>query len=94
MTFARTPFDGSSVPFTIGLRPLDPDEWIEPDDRLVDQLEQKDALYKSAFETVFAAEPDTIEAQREVLDMLFEHLPARYPDLLPPTWRPDGDRSG
>ncbi|MGY6706971.1 MAG: heme-dependent oxidative N-demethylase family protein [Rhizobiaceae bacterium] len=81
MTLARTPFDGSSVPFTIGLRPLDTAEWIETDDRLADHLAQKDALYASAFEKVFAAEADTIEAQGEVLSMLVEHLPTRFPDL-------------
>ena len=30
----HTPYDGSVKPFTIGLRPLDPAEWIEVDDRL------------------------------------------------------------
>ena len=27
----HTPYDGSAKPFTIGLKPLDPDEWIEVD---------------------------------------------------------------
>jgi len=81
MTLVRTPFDGTSVPFTIGLRPLDPAEWIEPDDRLSDHLAQKEALYASAPEKVFAAETDTIEAQGEVLGLVVQHLPAHFPDL-------------
>jgi len=88
MTLAPTPFDGSSVPFTIGLRPLDPGDWIETDDRLADHLAQKDALYASVFDTVFAAEPGTVDAQREVLAMLVEHLTARFPNL----YRRHGDK--
>ena len=81
MSLARTPYDGSAIPFTIGLRPLDPAEWIEIDDRLVDHLAQKERLYASAHETVFAAEPSTRAAQREVLDLLTEHLTTRHPEL-------------
>ena len=28
----HTPYDGTSRPFTIGLKPLDPENWIEIDD--------------------------------------------------------------
>jgi dimethylamine monooxygenase subunit A len=81
MTLARTPYDGSATPFTIGLKPLDPDQWIEPDGRLADQLSQKKRLYEEDFETVFAAEPGTREAQAEVLAMLADYLPSRFPDI-------------
>jgi dimethylamine monooxygenase subunit A len=87
MTLARTPYDGSATPFSIGLRPLDPAEWIEIDDRLPEQLALKERLCAEAFDTVFAAETDTREAQAEVLSMLAEHLPARFPE----TYRRDGD---
>ena len=30
----HTPYDGSSTLYTIALKPLDPDEWIEADKRL------------------------------------------------------------
>ena len=81
MTLARTPYDGSATPFTIGLKPLDPAEWIEPDDRLTQQLDLKRRLYETDFNTVFAAEPETIKAQAEVLAMLAAHLPSRFPDI-------------
>lgn len=81
MTLARTPYDGSSIPFTIGLRPLDPGEWIEPDDLLAEHLDQKEALFANAFDAVFAAQPDTLASQGEVLALLAGHLTERYPDL-------------
>ena len=40
-----TPFDGSSKPFTIGLKPLDLATWLEVDDALEPYLAEKDRLY-------------------------------------------------
>ncbi len=81
----HTPFDGSSKPFTIGLKPLDPAEWIEVDDQLRAYLDEKDRVAQRAPDQVFAAEPDSFDAQREVLDLLAAHLPARFPDIYLPT---------
>lgn len=81
MTPAHTPYDGSSKPFTIGLKPLDRREWIEVDGRLEDYLTEKDRLLAAVPELVFAAEPDTEAAQREVLELLIEHLPKRFPEI-------------
>ena len=78
---AHTPYDGSSKPFTIGLRPLDPAGWIEVDGRLEAQLAEKDRLEAGHGDTVFAAEPGTEAAQREVLALLAGHLPARFPEI-------------
>jgi hypothetical protein len=36
MPHLHTPYDGSSKPFTIGLKPLDLNAWIEVDDHLHD----------------------------------------------------------
>ncbi len=82
--FALTPYDGSARPFAIGLAPLDPSRWIEPDERMADDLAAKEALFASRFDDVFAAEPDTGESQREVLEALVAHLCDRHPDV----WRP------
>jgi hypothetical protein len=81
MTLARTPYDGSAIPFTIGLKPLDPAEWIEPDAFLAEHLDQKEALFANARDAVFAAEPATLAAQDEVLALLADHLTERFPDL-------------
>lgn len=76
----HTPYDGSSKPFTIGLRPLDLAEWIEVDDDFDEQLREKRRIEAAHLDQVFVAEPDTEAAQREVLDLLRTHLPARFPD--------------
>lgn len=83
----HTPYDGSSKLFEIGLKPLEPADWIDVDERLADYLSEKDRLIAAARDEVFAAEASTEAAQQEVLALLAEHLPARFPDL----YRRDGD---
>ena len=85
MSDLHTPFDGSSKPFTIGLKPLDLADWIEVDGQLRAYLDEKDRVSQRAPGQVFAAEPDSLDAQREVLDMLAVHLPARFPEIYLPT---------
>ena len=77
----HTPFDGTSKPFTIGLKPLDPAQWIEPGDDLEPQLTAKDRIYDELLPQVFVEQPDTRAAQQELLDLLLDYLPVRYPDL-------------
>jgi hypothetical protein len=79
--FAHTPYDGAKTPFTIGLAPLDPARWIEPDDRLDAYLAEKERLFAGARGTVFAEEPDTRASQAEVLDAILDHVLARLPDI-------------
>jgi hypothetical protein len=86
-TLTHTPYDGSSQPFTIGLKPLDPHEWIEIDGDLENYLAEKDRLYGTLPEKVFVEEADTGEAQREILDALVAYLPERFPE----TYRRIGD---
>jgi len=75
----HTPYDGSSKPFTIGLKPLDADDWIEVDRHLLPYIAEKRRLYAEIPELVFVAEDGTQEAQREVLDLLGSYLPERFP---------------
>lgn len=84
---AHTPYNGSAKPFTIGLKPFDPDDWIEPDGDLELYLKEKDRLFETVPAKVFMARPDTVEAQREVLDQLVGYLPDRFPGI----YRRDGD---
>jgi dimethylamine monooxygenase subunit A len=79
MTFAYTPYDGSSKPFTIGLLQLQPERWIEPGEDLSEQVLLKRALAAEHGELVLRAEPGTEAAQQEVLDLLAEYLPAHHP---------------
>lgn len=83
----HTPYDGTSKPFTAGLRPLDIADWTEigPDFRA--QLLEKRRLYAALPAEVHVEEPETRAASREVLALLAEHLPARFPD----TYRRDNE---
>lgn len=76
----HVPYDGTSKPFTIGLKPLDLADWIELDASLAAHLAEKRRLYAEIPEKVFVEEPETRAAQQEVLDLLTTHLPARFPE--------------
>lgn len=80
-TLAHTPYDGSKQPFTVGLAPLDLGDWIEPDGNLSAHLAEKQRLFALDERAVFRAEADTVAAQAEVLALLLDHLPRRFPDL-------------
>jgi dimethylamine monooxygenase subunit A len=80
-TLRYTPYDGSRQPFSIGLNPLDLADWFEPDDRLLDELTEKDRLFATRRDVVFRAEAETRDAQSEVLDLIADWLPARHPHL-------------
>ncbi|MDO1581990.1 heme-dependent oxidative N-demethylase family protein [Rhizobium oryzicola] len=79
-----TPYDGSSTPFTIGLTQLDLNDWIEPDGDLARYLTEKRRLLATQRDVIFRAEPDTLDAQQEVLTLLADYLPERYPNLYRP----------
>jgi hypothetical protein len=77
----HTPYDGSARPFQIGLKPLDPEAWIDVDDRLGEYLNEKARLRESHRDEVFVAEAGTEATQAEVLELLVEHLPRRFPEI-------------
>lgn len=83
----HTPYDGSSPLFEIGLKRLDLNDWIEPDAHLAAYLDQKDRLAAVHPEEVFAAERGSEAAQAEVLALLVDHLPKRFPQI----YRHSGD---
>lgn len=76
----HTPYDGSSKLFTIGLKPLNLDSWIEVDEYLLPYLAEKRRLYAEIPGKVFVEEQTTRDAQREVLDLLGAHLAANFPE--------------
>ncbi len=69
-----TPFDGSSAPFTIGLKPMDLAKWLEVDEALEVYLAEKDRLYAELPEKVFVERADTGAAQQEVLDLIVANV--------------------
>jgi hypothetical protein len=79
MSVSHTPYDGSSKPFTIGLQPLDPVDWIEVDEHYDAYVSEKHRLYAERPTEVFAAEDATLDAQAEVFDLVSKHLAAHVP---------------
>ncbi|TGP23755.1 MULTISPECIES: DUF3445 domain-containing protein [unclassified Mesorhizobium] len=75
----HTPYDGSSKLFTIGLKPLEFDRWIETDEFLLPHLAEKQRLYAEIPEKVFVEEDGTGDAQREAMELLVAHLAAKHP---------------
>jgi hypothetical protein len=76
----HTPYDGSSKLFQIGLKQLDLTNWIEIDDGFDFQLAEKRRIHAKHPRDVFLAEEGTAAAQDEVLALLVEHLPVRFPE--------------
>jgi molybdopterin converting factor small subunit len=84
----HTPYDGTSKLFQIGLKPLDLKNWIEIDGTFDFQLAEKRRIFAEYHDKVFVAERGTENAQAEVLALLTEHLPARFPER----YQRDGER--
>ena len=76
----HTPYDGSSKPFNIGVRPLDLKDWIEIDANLPTYLSEKERHYRDDRKQVIVSEATSIAAQMEVLHLLSEHMCQRYPE--------------
>jgi hypothetical protein len=80
-SFKYRPYSDGVKPFSIGLALLDPARWIEPDERLVAELGEKERLLAEARDRVVVAEAETLTAQGEVRDALVSHLSTAHPDL-------------
>lgn len=81
----HTPYDGSSAPFAIGLRPLDPAQWLEIDTHYEAYLAEKRRLVATMRERVFVAEDGTEAAQAEVHSLVRDHLVGGFPSIFPGT---------
>ena len=75
------PFREGPFKLTMGLQPLDLREWIEPDGRMVVELEEKERLLRERHGEVFAALPEAMAGSREVLDLLVAYLPMQFPTV-------------
>ena len=71
---AHAPYATGVQSFSIGLKPLDPADWIEADNRLGAYLGEKRQLLETVREEVWAAEEDTLTSQLEVRDALIAYL--------------------
>jgi dimethylamine monooxygenase subunit A len=73
----HTPYDGTSKPFTIGLKALDVKDWLDFDDQFDIYLQEKRRLYKEEGDHVLVAEQGSEAAQAEVLDLIEDDLRLR-----------------
>ena len=79
--FAYVPLEPKGWRMAMGLRPLDPDHWLEVDDRRDDELEQKRRLLDAAFDVVVATRPAGDEGSRELLAAVTRFLEVHHPGL-------------
>lgn len=63
------------------MQPLDLDDWIEPDDQLAHYIAEKKRLSLDLDAVTFRATRVSEAAQLEVRDLIYAHLPRRFPDL-------------
>ncbi|NHK28298.1 DUF3445 domain-containing protein [Parvularcula flava] len=85
--FRHTPYDGTALPFTMGLAPCAEEDWIEQDDHMTDHLLQKDRLLTQRPAAVYRTTDGMHTAESELLDLLRKHLPHTFPHL----YESDGD---
>ena len=75
------PFQPGAFRLSMGLMQLDLKDWIEPDENLVIELREKERLLSQQPAEVFAALPHAAAGSAEVLELLVDHLPTRFPEL-------------
>ena len=79
--FRHAPYAQGRAPFTIGLAPIDAEEWIAPDEDLGPQLALKARILAQEGAEAFAALPGSEAAQAETLALLAEYLTTRHPQI-------------
>jgi hypothetical protein len=77
---AYRPFLDGPFRLHMGLRALDPADWIERGDDLAHQLGRRRALLDERQDEVFGALPESLPGQGETLTLLLEHLLRHFPD--------------
>ena len=77
------PFEPGPHRLQMGLMALKPEDWIELDETLGATLLAKRRLLAERRGEVFAALPETEAAGAEVLALLADHLPRRFPTQYP-----------
>lgn len=79
------PVDGKPFRMTLGLRALDPADWIEVDAHRGSEMAQKQALLRDRHADVVAALPEgdagSAETWRALASHVLEHFPSMYTDV-------------
>ncbi|MGH6899684.1 MAG: heme-dependent oxidative N-demethylase family protein [Geminicoccaceae bacterium] len=74
------PFLDGPWRLAMGIKALDLEAWIELDERFLDQLAERRRLLAERPAEVMAALPESRAGQRELLELLLDHLPERFPE--------------
>jgi hypothetical protein len=82
------PFMDSHGHIKMGLKPLKMQDWLEIDDQFVAYLTRKTELLQHHYREVFVSISGSEAGQREVLDLLVDYLPQRFPQY----YQRQGDR--
>ena len=75
------PFLDGPWRLAMGLKALDLHDWIEIDDGFAGQLARRRVLLAERRDQVFLALPESLDGQAEVVTLLLDHLPARFPEI-------------
>ena len=68
-------------PFAIGLKPLSDLNFLQIDHEFLEERQQKSALYETMHDEICVAEDDTLQAQREVENLILNCLKTHHGDL-------------
>jgi hypothetical protein len=74
------PFRDGPWRLAMGIKTLDLAQWIELDHRLIDQLAERRRLLEERRSEVLAGLPESGPGQHELLELLLDHLPERFPE--------------
>jgi hypothetical protein len=74
------PFLDGPWRLAMGIKALEPAEWIEIDERFAAQLAERRRLLDQRRADVLAGLPESAPGQRELLHLLLDHLPERFPE--------------
>jgi dimethylamine monooxygenase subunit A len=74
------PFLDGPWRLAMGIKALDLAEWIEIDERFASQLAARRTLLEERRDEVLAALPESGPGQAELLELLLDHLPRRFPE--------------
>jgi dimethylamine monooxygenase subunit A len=73
------PFALGRYRMSLGLQALPSEEWIQIDGRFIPYLQQKQARLQQHYDESVSGLPGTEAAQQELLNLLLDHLPQRFP---------------
>ena len=78
---SHQPYKNGKGGIDIGLKPIENSSWLEIDSLFDKEISIKKRLYKERKDQVLITPPDSIDIQREVLEIVLKHLDHFHNDL-------------